>query len=217
MHHIIYGKSEEIIACLPNNFIDLIITSPPYNVGKDYGIYKDNLSDIEYMEWVKTFLLEINRICKSICVFVPQKYKREYWWILGPGYKEIILSYGPVGAIRWGFINQFSSLLTNAVPIRKVKNVWHNCQMPGLGYFFRENNYGHPGYTSEDITRRVISAFILPEQSVLDIFLGTVTTGVICMQLNRKFIGCEIEPKYFEIAKTRIKYASAQTLLPGIN
>jgi site-specific DNA-methyltransferase (adenine-specific) len=39
---------------------------------------------------------------------------------------------------------------------------------------------------------------------VLDPFLGSGTTGVACKELNRKFIGCEIEPKYVIIARERI-------------
>ena len=39
---------------------------------------------------------------------------------------------------------------------------------------------------------------------VLDMFMGSGTTGVVCKKLNRNFIGIEINPEYFEIAKQRI-------------
>jgi site-specific DNA-methyltransferase (adenine-specific) len=45
---------------------------------------------------------------------------------------------------------------------------------------------------------------------VLDPFMGSGTTGVACVQTGRKFIGIEIEPKYFEIAKKRISQAQLQ-------
>jgi len=45
---------------------------------------------------------------------------------------------------------------------------------------------------------------------VLDPFCGTGTTGVACMNLGRKFIGIEIEKKYFEIAVERIDQAQRQ-------
>lgn len=41
----------------------------------------------------------------------------------------------------------------------------------------------------------------------MDIFMGSGTTGVACANLNRKFIGIEIEKKYFEMAKKRIETA----------
>lgn len=45
---------------------------------------------------------------------------------------------------------------------------------------------------------------------VLDPFMGSGTTGVACANLGRKFIGIEIEPKYFDIACERIAAAYAQ-------
>lgn len=46
--------------------------------------------------------------------------------------------------------------------------------------------------------------------TVLDPFMGSGTTGVACVKLGRKFIGIEIEPKYFDIACRRIEQAYAQ-------
>lgn len=46
--------------------------------------------------------------------------------------------------------------------------------------------------------------------TVIDPFMGSGTTGVACAQLGRKFIGIEIEPKYFDIACRRIEQAYAQ-------
>lgn len=46
--------------------------------------------------------------------------------------------------------------------------------------------------------------------TILDPFMGSGTTGVACANLGRKFIGIEIEPKYFDIACERIEAAYAQ-------
>ena len=48
---------------------------------------------------------------------------------------------------------------------------------------------------------------------ILDPFMGSGTTGVACMNLGRKFIGIEIEPKYFDIACERIENAQRQERL----
>jgi DNA modification methylase len=47
-------------------------------------------------------------------------------------------------------------------------------------------------------------------QTILDPFCGSGTTGVACVKLGRKFIGIEIEPKYFDIACKRIEEAMRQ-------
>ena len=49
--------------------------------------------------------------------------------------------------------------------------------------------------------------------TVLDPFMGSGTTGVACVNLGRKFIGIEIEPRYFDIACRRIEEAYKQPRL----
>jgi site-specific DNA-methyltransferase (adenine-specific)/modification methylase len=46
--------------------------------------------------------------------------------------------------------------------------------------------------------------------TILDPFMGSGTTGVACVKLGRRFIGIEIEPKYFDIACRRIEAATKQ-------
>jgi DNA modification methylase len=50
----------------------------------------------------------------------------------------------------------------------------------------------------------------LPDETVFDPFMGSGTTGVACAKLGRKFIGCEIDPRYFDIACKRIEDAQRQ-------
>ncbi len=52
-------------------------------------------------------------------------------------------------------------------------------------------------------------------KTILDPFMGSGTTGVACMNLGRKFIGIEIEKKYFDIACERIEQAQKQGRLFG--
>jgi DNA modification methylase len=61
--------------------------------------------------------------------------------------------------------------------------------------------------------RYLVSRFVPPQASVLDPFMGSATTGVACIKLGRKFIGIEIEPKYFDIACRRIEEAWKQPRL----
>ena len=49
--------------------------------------------------------------------------------------------------------------------------------------------------------------FLPNAQMVLDPFMGSGTTGVACIKLGRKFIGIELEPKYYDIARKRIRKA----------
>lgn len=49
--------------------------------------------------------------------------------------------------------------------------------------------------------------------TIFDPFMGSGTTGVAAVKLGRNFIGCEIEPKYFEIAQRRIADAQQQMVM----
>jgi site-specific DNA-methyltransferase (adenine-specific) len=66
---------------------------------------------------------------------------------------------------------------------------------------------GHPTQKPIDLMRWVIEK---TTGTILDPFMGSGTTGVAAVKLGRKFIGIEIEPKYFEIAVRRISEALKQ-------
>ena len=50
----------------------------------------------------------------------------------------------------------------------------------------------------------LIRTYTNEQETVLDFTMGSGTTGVACKNTNRKFIGIEMDDKYFEIAETRI-------------
>jgi site-specific DNA-methyltransferase (adenine-specific) len=74
------------------------------------------------------------------------------------------------------------------------------------------NNYQSPHPTAKPIKacEWLVSTYSNENDIVFDPFMGSGTTGVACMNLNRKFIGCELDTEYFEIAKTRIEKAYYQ-------
>lgn len=64
----------------------------------------------------------------------------------------------------------------------------------------------HPTQKPVEVMRWTIG-FLHSPTIILDPFMGSGTTGVACVQLGRRFIGMEIEPKYFDIAVDRIQTA----------
>ena len=73
-----------------------------------------------------------------------------------------------------------------------------------------QNDSGHPTGKPLGLASEFVSDFTQPASVVLDPFMGSGTTGVACANLGRKFIGIEIERKYFDIACERIAAAYAQ-------
>lgn len=78
--------------------------------------------------------------------------------------------------------------------------------------FYKDNVMGHCTIKPIEIVRRIIETSSKAKNVVLDPFMGSGTTAVACKQLNRNFIGFEIEPKYVEIANNRLKQSTLNDL-----
>lgn len=195
--------------------VDYVWTDPPYNVGKDYLSYKDNLPEDDYFLWCGKWISSLQKLTNRISIY-PPKYKLRWFLNKLPESNLVCVSWSPECAIRGGFIHQYVPILLSK-PTKKVKDHWHNLQMPGLGYFYREERYGHPGRTSDELTKKVLDCTTKIDEIVLDPFMGTGTTGVASVQMGRKFIGIEREPKYFDIACKRIEDAQRQDDLFGFS
>lgn len=68
----------------------------------------------------------------------------------------------------------------------------------------------HPTEKPLPLMRELVSLFTGEGDVVLDPFMGSGTTGVACAKTGRRFIGCEIDPTFFEVACRRIRQAYAQ-------
>lgn len=65
----------------------------------------------------------------------------------------------------------------------------------------------HPTQKPVDLLEYLIKTYTNEEEIVLDNCMGSGSTGVACVNTNRKFIGIELEEKYFEMARNRIEEA----------
>ena len=68
----------------------------------------------------------------------------------------------------------------------------------------------HPTQKPVPLMEYLIKTYTNEGETVLDFTMGSGTTGVACANLNRKFIGIELDDKYFEMAKERIEKAQQQ-------
>jgi len=82
-----------------------------------------------------------------------------------------------------------------------------------IQYFKKESNNQykkpivHPTQKPIALMEYLISTYTNENETVLDFTMGSGSTGVACVNTNRKFIGIEMDSKYFEIAEQRIKEA----------
>ncbi len=85
----------------------------------------------------------------------------------------------------------------------KRSNVW----LADSYRFGQPGKEDHPTQKPLDLMSRLVRSIVAPGALALDPFMGSGTTGVAAVNLGRKFIGIEIEPKYFDIACRRIQAA----------
>ena len=90
-----------------------------------------------------------------------------------------------------------------------VELAWTNLDRPAKrkSLPISKHAFGHPTEKPAPLMEWCVG---MVPGGVLDPFMGSGTTGVACMNLGRKFIGIEIEPKYFDIACERIENAQRQ-------
>lgn len=66
-------------------------------------------------------------------------------------------------------------------------------------------NKKHPTEKPVELIKILIENSSEEGDIVMDFFMGSGSTGIACIETNRKFIGCEIDKKYYDISVKRIK------------
>lgn len=94
---------------------------------------------------------------------------------------------------------------------REGKKRWNGGGKPAVWHTqIVKNNGLHPTQKPLPLLSRWAHQFSDPGETILDPFMGSGTTGVAAVQMQRQFIGIEREPKYFDIACERIEDAQRQ-------
>lgn len=192
------GDCLEILPTLEK--VDAVITDPPYGIER---FKKGSLRFDKIGEYAKGISWDIK----------PE-----------PETFSLLLSMAPQ-AIIWG-ANNF------CLPTSEYFFVWDkqqtvdnfasaelaytNIKMPAK--VFRYSIHLHNQIDKEHPTQKPVALMqwcvnFTSGDKVLDPFMGSGSTGVAAVQLGRKFIGIEIEPKYFDIACQRIENAQRQVRL----
>lgn len=100
---------------------------------------------------------------------------------------------------KHGYLSRNNKLNSNEAYIQKYTGYPDN-----LLSFSREKNAIHPTQKPIALLEYLIKTYTNENELVLDNTMGSGSTGVACVNTNRRFIGIEKDEKFFEIAKDRI-------------
>jgi site-specific DNA-methyltransferase (adenine-specific) len=103
---------------------------------------------------------------------------------------------------------RYKDLDARAKHLEKGKYATNILRVPSLKGSSKEK-VGHPSQKPVKLIEMLVAAATREGDSVLDPFLGSGTTALVCQNLSRNFAGIEIEPKYIEIAKSRLEKPQA--------
>lgn len=113
-----------------------------------------------------------------------------------------------IGMNRWGFAN-FNPVCFYGKDPRAGKTISKTVLQVTEG----PSDSRHPCAKPQKAMDWLVEKVSLAGETVLDPFMGSGTTGVSCIKAGRKFIGIELEKKYFDIACERIDQAQRQARL----
>ncbi|HWR25794.1 MAG TPA: site-specific DNA-methyltransferase [Methanosarcina sp.] len=243
INKIICGDCLTIMRQMPNECIDLVVTSPPYNLknstgngmkdgrgGKwsnaalldGYSHYNDNMPHDEYVKWQRECMTEMFRLIKDDgAIFYNHKWRvqngllQDRHDIVGDFPVRQIIIWRRKGGINFNpgyFLPTYEVIYMIAKPRFKLApkanahgDVWE---------FTQEMNNEHPAPFPVALIERIISS--TNAQIILDPFLGSGTTAVVAMGLNRNYIGIEISPEYCISSESRIERNKIHSELTNI-
>jgi len=203
INKIICGDCLELIKLIPDNCIDVVITDPPYGLNKN-GVRNDADLSLFY-----NVMPECDRVLKDNSFFItffstkffPQLFKNnpfDYFW-------QIVL-YCPEGRVKSpiGYTKYMSCFIfKKGKPkiLRWSKDIF--VDTPGKMVEPDEGYIDHPTPKPKHFIKEILKMFTNEDDLILDPFIGSGSTAIACAQLNRRFIGFEIEEKYCRLAVNR--------------
>lgn len=213
---------------IKSNSVDLIITSPPYEdvMGAGYGAKsKDVLFLKLYSDFLDKVFKEYKRILKDNGqIFFNIKSKTLKKRLLTPHWIEFTDGFQNLNFksyIIWKYAGSFDSTksrfhldyeiiyhLSKGDDIYLNENCGIHDPLSSVWYVphnIKKEERVHPTQMPEALVERILAVASKPEDTVLDNFMGSGTTGVSCKKRNLKFIGIEINKNNYELAEKRIE------------
>jgi len=230
---VIEGDSLSVMREMPDKCVDLVFTSPPYNLVREGSggsttkfpsmdnrkgdWYDDEMPEDEYQAWQTKVLTECVRVCRG-SVFYNHKIRYAHarrgavynpwdWVSKFPIWCEITWDRcGAQGGNSGRYLLADEKIYQIGAPAH-----WDGAK--GLTNIWRERPVIIPGHVCPfpvGLPSRAIATTTSEGMVILDPFMGSGQTAIAANNHNRKWVGIERNPKYCDIARNRIAAEQAQ-------
>jgi DNA modification methylase len=224
----IYNEDNlETMAKMPNDFIDLIITSPPYEdiSGAGYGSKSKDVLFIKfYSDYLGNLFSEYQRILKPTGqIYFNIKSKTFDRTLRTPHWIEFLEEFSNLklkSYIIWKYSGSFDS--TNRrfhldyeiiYHLSKTDDIYLNedcgihdplSSVWNIPHNISKKERLHPTQMPQALVDRILKVASRPTDLVYDSFMGSGTTAVACKEMNLNWIGSELNPTHYQNAIKRI-------------
>lgn len=208
------GDCLERMKEIESGSVDMILTDPPYGMDFQSNYRKEKHSKIKgdkSLSWLDDFISEAYRVTAKdsahyfFCSFhhidkfkvaIERKFKIKNCLVWEKNNTSM-------GDLRGDFAPKVEFIIF----AHKGRQLIRGKRDPNIFKFSRTGNKNHPTEKPVDMMEYLIGKFSDKGQIILDPFMGSGTTGVAAVKLDREFIGIEMDDGYFDIAKKRIHSA----------
>ncbi len=240
VNKIICGDAVEIMQKIPERSVDLVVTSPPYNLKnstgngmkdgrggkwanaalqKGYSHHDDCMPHNEYVKWQRECLKQMMRVIpENGAIFYNHKWRVQDGLLQD---RQDIVNGFPVRQIiiwrRKGGLNFNAGYFLPTYEViyliakSKFKLATKTNAYGDVWEFTQEMKNEHPAAFPIKLIDRIVSS--TNAKIVLDPFMGSGTTAISAINFNRDYIGIDISPEYCKTAQERIERHNAQVKL----
>jgi site-specific DNA-methyltransferase (adenine-specific) len=147
LNTIINGDCVRVMSTLPENSIDLVVTSPPYNVGIKYDVHKDDDSMTDYWKWTEEWLTNVYKLLKDdgrVAINIPYEIN-----VQDRGGRVFFVSefYQIMKKVGFGFFGVVD--LEEDSPHRSKTTAWGSWMSPSAPYIYNPKECVVLGYKKE--------------------------------------------------------------------
>ena len=232
VNKVICGDAVETMKQMPDGSVDLVITSPPYNLknstgngmkdgrgGKwahaalqnGYTHHDDCMPHEKYVKWQRECLTQMMRLIPDTGAIFYNHKRRVQNGLLQD--RQDIVGEFPVRQIiiwrRKGGLNFNAGYFLPTYEViyliakPKFKLAPKANALGDVWEFTQEMNNEHPAAFPVKLIDRIVSS--TNAKIILDPFMGSGTTAISAINFDRNYIGIDISPEYCKMAETRIK------------